>query len=232
MRRRRRQHLSGGTGGSSTEQYLGLHLGDGYLVAVLSRRRSRRCSTASRRKNPNVSVKYTSAGDELPTALATAVEGGNPPTVAFVVPAGPDQDFVKKGASSRSTMQSPTCVQNLGQSAADIGSVDGKLYGVLYKAANKSLVWYNVQAFTDAGVEPADLWDDYIQNGETIKASGRAGVLDRRRRRLADHRPLREHLSEPGGAGELRQARQARDPVDRSDGQGRPDDDGAGAERQ
>ena len=34
------------------------------------------------------------------------------------------------------------------------------------------LVWYNVQSFTDAGVEAPTSWDDYVKNGETIKASG------------------------------------------------------------
>ena len=29
---------------------------------------------------PNVTVSYTSAGDQLPTVLSTAVQGGNPPT--------------------------------------------------------------------------------------------------------------------------------------------------------
>jgi len=122
--------------------------------------------------NPNVSVKYTSAGDNLPTVLATAVEGGNPPTVAFVAQPGLISDFVKKGAVKPIEYAKTDVQNNLGQSAVDIGSVDGKLYGVLYKAANKSLVCYNVQAYTDAGVEAPTTWDDYVKNGETIKASG------------------------------------------------------------
>ena len=48
--------------------------------------------------NPGVTVKYTSAGDQLPTQLSTAVEGGNPPSVAFVAQPGLIADFVKKGA--------------------------------------------------------------------------------------------------------------------------------------
>jgi hypothetical protein len=54
----------------------------------------------------------------------------------------------------------------------DLGTVDGKLYGFLFKAANKSLVWYNVQSYSDAGVDPADDWDTWIQNGDTLSASG------------------------------------------------------------
>jgi alpha-glucoside transport system substrate-binding protein len=123
-------------------------------------------------ENPGVSVKYTSAGDNLPTVLATAVEGGNPPTVAFVAQPGLIADFVKKGAVKPIEYAKADVQNNLGQSAVDIGSVNGKLYGVLYKAANKSLVWYNVQAYNDAGVKPPTTWDEYIKNGDTIKASG------------------------------------------------------------
>jgi alpha-glucoside transport system substrate-binding protein len=122
--------------------------------------------------NPEVKVQYTSAGDQLPTQLSTAVEGGNPPSVAFVAQPGLISDFVKKGAVKPIEYASSDVEQNLGQSAADIGSVDGKLYGVLYKAANKSLVWYNVKAYTDAGVQPAKTWEEFIKNAATLKASG------------------------------------------------------------
>jgi len=122
--------------------------------------------------NPSVKVQYTSAGDQLPTQLSTAVEGGNPPSVAFVAQPGLISDFVKKGAVKPIEYAASDVEQNLGQSAADIGSVDGKLYGVLYKAANKSLVWYNVKAYTDAGVQPAKTWDEFIKDAATLKASG------------------------------------------------------------
>ena len=46
------------------------------------------------------------------------------------------------------------------------------LYGFLFKAANKSTVWYNVAAFEDAGVEPPKTWDDFLAAAETINASG------------------------------------------------------------
>ena len=38
----------------------------------------------------------------------------------------------------------------------ELGAVDGKQYGVYFKAANKSLVWYNANVFEDAGVKPAE----------------------------------------------------------------------------
>jgi len=123
-------------------------------------------------ENPNVKVSYTSAGDQLPTQLSTAVEGGNPPTVAFVAQPGLIKDFVTKGAVKPIDYAAEDVKTNLGESAYQIGSVNGKLYGVLYKAANKSLVWCNVKAFNDAGVQAPKTWDDFINNAATLKASG------------------------------------------------------------
>src|SRR5205085_81475 len=47
---------------------------------------------------PNVTVKYNSSGDNTPTVLSTAVQGGNPPDLASVSQPGLVKDFQKKGA--------------------------------------------------------------------------------------------------------------------------------------
>ena len=61
---------------------------------------------------------------------------------------------------------------NFGQSWIDLGTVDGKLYGLTFKAANKSTVWYNVPAFTDAGVTPPTTWDELTTDAGTLQSSG------------------------------------------------------------
>ena len=48
--------------------------------------------------NPDVDVTYTSGGDQLPTLLSTAVEGGNPPDVAMLGAAGPPARLRRAGA--------------------------------------------------------------------------------------------------------------------------------------
>jgi alpha-glucoside transport system substrate-binding protein len=121
---------------------------------------------------PNVKVTYTSAGDNLPTVLSTAVEGGNPPDLAEVAQPGLMDGFVQKGALKPLTFANDTIVTNFGQSIADVGSVDGKLYGLLFKAANKSTVWYDVSAFDNAGVKPPATWDEFLAAANTIKQSG------------------------------------------------------------
>ena len=123
-------------------------------------------------QNPDVDVTYTAAGDQLPTQLSTAVQGGNPPDLAALPQPGLMTDFVKKNALQPLDFASTDISDNFGQSVVDLGTVDGKLYGFLFKAANKSLVWYNAKAYSDAGVEPADDWDTWLKNGDTLAASG------------------------------------------------------------
>jgi alpha-glucoside transport system substrate-binding protein len=122
--------------------------------------------------NPDVTVNYTSAGDQLPTQLSTAVEGGNPPDVAVLPQPGLMADFAKKKALKPLAYAKDDIQTNLGDSAIALGSVDGTLYGFLFKAANKSTVWYNVKTFDDAGVKPPATFDDMTKDADTLKASG------------------------------------------------------------
>jgi alpha-glucoside transport system substrate-binding protein len=121
---------------------------------------------------PNVDVTYQPAGDELVTRLSTALEGGNPPDLATVAQPGSIADFAEAGDIQSLEFARETAVENLGEDVVESGSVDGTLYGVYVKAINKSTVWYNVQAFEDAGVEPPATWDDFLAAAETLNASG------------------------------------------------------------
>jgi alpha-glucoside transport system substrate-binding protein len=121
---------------------------------------------------PDVDVSYDSAGDALPTVLSTAVEGGNPPSVAVVAQPGLIQGYVERGALQPIDFAEDTIAENFSESVIEVGTFDDQLYALLFKAANKSTYWYNVQAFEDAGVEATEDWDEFLTNAETIKASG------------------------------------------------------------
>jgi len=54
----------------------------------------------------------------------------------------------------------------------DLGTVNGKLYGVWFKSANKSTVWYDIHVFDNAGVQPPDDWNGLKQVAQTINQSG------------------------------------------------------------
>ncbi|MGH3102814.1 MAG: ABC transporter substrate-binding protein [Gaiellaceae bacterium] len=122
-------------------------------------------------QNPDVTVSYKSAKDPG-QVLATSVEGGNPPDVAALPSPGLMKDFADRDALKPIDFAKDAIAENFAESWLDLGTVDGTLYGVFFKGANKSTVWYNVAAFADAGIEPPATYDDLITAGETLKASG------------------------------------------------------------
>jgi alpha-glucoside transport system substrate-binding protein len=123
-------------------------------------------------QQPDVTVNYNPVGDNLPTVLSTAVQGGNPPDVAAIAQPGLMTQFVDQGKLQPLDFAESTISDNFGESVVETGSVDGTLYGLLWKANNASTVWYNVQSFEDAGVEPPESWDQLTENAATLKASG------------------------------------------------------------
>ncbi|HWL33171.1 MAG TPA: extracellular solute-binding protein [Gaiellaceae bacterium] len=123
-------------------------------------------------ENPDATVTYTAGGDNIVTVLSTAVEGGNPPEMASLAQPGVVADFAERGALQSLEFVSDSITENFGESILDVGSVDGTPYGLLFKAANKSTVWYNVAAFEEAGIDPPESWDDLLDAADTINQSG------------------------------------------------------------
>jgi alpha-glucoside transport system substrate-binding protein len=121
---------------------------------------------------PNVTVNYNSGGDNLAPLLSTAVEGGNPPDIAAIGQPGLMADFAAQGALQPLDDLRDAIVDNFGESVADVGAVDGTQYGILFKASNKSTIWYNVASFEEAGVEPPEDWEGLQETAETLKAAG------------------------------------------------------------
>lgn len=121
---------------------------------------------------PDVKVRYTSAGDNLPTVVSTAVEGGNPPDIATIAQPGLIREFERKGALRAIDYARETVSANYAPDFVRLGTIDGKLYSFVFKGANKSTVWFNVEAFRNAGVDDPDTWDEFLANARTLKASG------------------------------------------------------------
>ena len=125
-----------------------------------------------KKKYPKVTVKYTSSGDQTPTVLSTAVTGGNPPDLASVSQPGLVKDFANKGALKPLEFARSTIEANYSPDWVKLSTINGKLYGLIFKGANKSTVWYNVQAFKTAGVSAPKTWPDLLKDAKTLKASG------------------------------------------------------------
>jgi ABC-type glycerol-3-phosphate transport system substrate-binding protein len=125
-----------------------------------------------KQSNPDVTVKYTPAGDNTPTVLSTAVQGGNPPDLATIAQPGLIKQFADQGALKPLDFAKSTIEGNFPPDIVKLGTIDGQLYSFVFKAANKSTVWFNVKSFSDAGVQPPKTWDEFLANAKTLKASG------------------------------------------------------------
>jgi maltose-binding protein MalE len=121
---------------------------------------------------PDVTVKYNPAGDNVPTVLGTAVEGGRPPDLATIAQPGLIEEFQKKGAIKPLDFAKSTISANYPPDFVKLGTIGGHLYSFVFKGANKSTVWYNVSAFKNAGVNPPKTFDELQQAAKTLKASG------------------------------------------------------------
>jgi alpha-glucoside transport system substrate-binding protein len=124
------------------------------------------------KKYPKVSVKYNPAGDNVPTVLGTAVEGGRPPDLAAIGQPGVVKQFQEKNALKPLDFAKADISANYTPDFLKLGTIGGQLYSFVFKGANKSTVWYNVDAFKNAGVSAPKTWDDFLNNAKTLKASG------------------------------------------------------------
>ncbi|MEJ3657037.1 ABC transporter substrate-binding protein [Actinomycetes bacterium KLBMP 9759] len=132
-------------------------------------------------RKTGASVTYTSAGDELPTVLATRLAGGAPPDVAVIAQPNLVKTLAKEGALVPLSQEAVRLVEaDFAPSWRDLGTYDGKLYGVVFKAANKSIMWYDADS-VGPDFRPPLQWDDFVDTlrnradvGETPLAVGGA----------------------------------------------------------
>src|SRR3954447_8451739 len=100
---------------------------------------------------PNVKINYKPVGNNVPTVLATAIAGGHPPDMADIAQPGLVKQLAQQGHLKPIGYAKSAIASNFAPSWQQLGSVNGKLYALVFKAANKSLLWYNVPAFKAAG---------------------------------------------------------------------------------
>jgi len=111
---------------------------------------------------------------DLAAVLTTRVEAGNPPDLAILPNPGQMRELAEAGklVPIDTFMDMDALKKNYAQAWLDLASYDGKLYGIFYKVANKSLVWYNPKAFEAAGYQVPTTWDELIALSDQIVADG------------------------------------------------------------
>ncbi|HEX6261584.1 MAG TPA: ABC transporter substrate-binding protein [Actinomycetota bacterium] len=118
-------------------------------------------------------TQFTSTGDDVAAVLGTRIEGGDPPDVAFLPQPGLMADLAEQDALIPiEDVAGDEVDANYSQDWRDLGSIDGTLYGVWFKAANKSTVWYNTNVFEQAGVSAPEDWDGMMSAAQTVSDFG------------------------------------------------------------
>jgi alpha-glucoside transport system substrate-binding protein len=111
---------------------------------------------------------------DLPGALADHEQAGDPPDIAIL----PNLALMEQLADD-GTLIPLDAVLDVKEIAKDyapawieLGSHEGKLYGIFYKATNKAAVWYNPKAFAAAGYSVPTTWNEMIALADTMVADG------------------------------------------------------------
>jgi alpha-glucoside transport system substrate-binding protein len=106
-------------------------------------------------RRTGVTVRYTSAGYSVPVFLRARLAAHRLPDVAFL----PQPGLLRTYAAEHllvplNQIAGAAVASNYNPVWRRLGSVGSTLYGVWFKAADKSLIWYNEDVFERAGVVP------------------------------------------------------------------------------
>nr|BFD84506.1 ABC transporter substrate-binding protein [Streptomyces sp. Xyl84] len=118
-------------------------------------------------------VTFVPAQDPIINFLGSKIAGGQPPDVALLPQPGAIKQAVdKKWAKPLGPEAQAQLAKNYSQGWQDIGKVGGKQYGTYYKAANKSLIWYNAKVLEGAGASEPKTWKDLLTTAQAVYDSG------------------------------------------------------------
>ncbi|MDV5146100.1 ABC transporter substrate-binding protein [Streptomyces sp. SBC-4] len=124
-------------------------------------------------KRTGATVTFVPAQDPIVNFLGTKIAGGSPPDVAMLPQVGAiQQAAAQKWLKPVGPEAEAQLAANYSPGWRSLGAVDGTQYGVYFKAANKSLVWYNTAVFENAGATEPTTWKEFLATAETISASG------------------------------------------------------------
>jgi alpha-glucoside transport system substrate-binding protein len=121
-----------------------------------------------------IGVRYAYETRNIATKLEALVKSGCVPDVALLPQPGTMADLARRGALKPiGAIAGDLVARNYSPSWRALGAVDGKLYGVWFKAAEKSLIWYRPSAFTAAGIaQPPRTWNQLLGDAARLRAAG------------------------------------------------------------
>jgi ABC-type glycerol-3-phosphate transport system substrate-binding protein len=124
-------------------------------------------------KQTGAKVDYASTGENEDAYLGPRIQAHQPPDIAILPQPGLVAQYAAKGdLKPLSGDVSAVIDANYTPYWKDLGSVKGQTYGVLVKAAYKSIIWYRAKAFDDAGVAPPVDWAGFVKAAQTLSDAG------------------------------------------------------------
>jgi len=123
----------------------------------------------------HASVTYQGAGDQTVTVLQSKIAGGGAPDVALIAQPGAIVSLANKGSIKPLSSDVLSAIDaDYAPGWKTLGTVNGQVYSIMFKVANKSTFWYNTAQFQQAGVTPPKTWDEFKAALTTLKGKGEA----------------------------------------------------------
>jgi alpha-glucoside transport system substrate-binding protein len=120
-----------------------------------------------------IDIQYEGSGD-FETLILVRVEGNDAPDISAFPQPGLLSDFVSKGhiLDLNDWFERDYLQGQYDQSWLEMATMEEIMAGVWYRASVKSLVWYPVPEFAEAGYEIPETWDELIALSDQMVADG------------------------------------------------------------
>jgi alpha-glucoside transport system substrate-binding protein len=118
-----------------------------------------------------ITIQYEGSGD-FETLVVTRADGGNPPDIALFPQPGLMAELSDQLRDLSEVVDVGQLEESFVPGLVELGTIDDKYVGLMYRLNLKSLVWYPKQEFEEAGYEPAETWDELLALTEQIKEDG------------------------------------------------------------
>ena len=112
---------------------------------------------------------------DLDAVLTTRISGNNPPDIAILPNPAKMQQLASrhKLVSLDNFLDKSTMSSYYTDGWISLGSYNGSLYALFYKAANKGTVWYNPKQFQALGLQTPSTWQDMITLSNQLVSKGK-----------------------------------------------------------
>ena len=120
-----------------------------------------------------IQVNYESMRNNEGAILRTRVAAGNPPDIAMEPRPGEVAEFARSGNLVDLSFMKDDLSKAFNQGYLDVGNVDGKQVGFVWKANSKSTLWYRAADFKANGWTAPKTLADFTALADKIVAAGK-----------------------------------------------------------